>query len=66
MLTFNGFNAIVYGNHKEQVPSRTFREHSQILTNRVKFFYYPEKDTSIHTEGEVHGRFKWQVSYSRP
>ena len=61
MLTFNGFNAIVCGSHKEQVPSRTFREHSQILTNRVNFFYCPGKDTSIHTEGEVHGRFKWQV-----
>ena len=61
MLTFNGFNAIVYGSHKEQVPSRTFREHSQILTNRVKFFYYPGKDTSIYTEGKhmgvLNGRF---------
>ncbi len=60
MLTFNGFNAIVYGNHKEQVPSRTFREHSQLLTNRVKF-YGPGKDTSIYTEGKymgvINGRF---------
>ena len=48
MLTFNGFDAIVYGGSRnEQVPSRTFREHSQILANRVKFFYGPGKDTSI-------------------
>src|SRR5260370_39694071 len=45
MLTFNGFGAIVYGSHKEQVPSRTFREHSQILTDRVNSFYFPAKDT---------------------
>lgn len=38
MLTFIGSNAIVYGSLNEQVPSRTFREHSQLLTNRVKFY----------------------------
>ncbi len=38
-LTFSGFNAIVDdGSLNEQVPSRTFREHSHLLTNRVKFY----------------------------
>jgi len=38
-LTFIGSNAIVDGGSlNEQVPSRTFREHSQLLTNRVKFY----------------------------
>ena len=52
MLTFIGFNAIVFGSHEGQVPSRIFREHSQLLTNCVKFFYCPGKDTSIHIEGK--------------
>ncbi len=47
MLTFNGFGAIVYGSHKKQVPSRTFREHSQILTNRVKFINSARLVTSM-------------------
>lgn len=61
MLTFNGFNAIVYGNHKEQVPSRTFREHSQILTNRVSFFIIQEKIRQSIQRGKymgvLNGRF---------
>lgn len=60
MLTFIGFNATVYGSHEEQVPSRTFREHSQLLTNRVKFYDPGENTSSIQRGkymGVLNGRF---------